>query len=156
MDRLATSGAIAGMLGAAPLSGQDPDADEEIKDCEGCKAKQPAPARRNSTKPLPVEPGDLAVDIQQYPVKQVGTVALYGTVPVLLYFKLPLYQSHGSEKSGFQDTMEKIRVRAKRLQEIDIRKGRIFSSFGENEGTVDLEDPEGNVFNHIISDYMIV
>jgi hypothetical protein len=35
MDRLATSGAIAGMPGAAPLSGKDPDADEEIRDCEG-------------------------------------------------------------------------------------------------------------------------
>jgi hypothetical protein len=35
MDRLATSGAIAGMPGAAPLSGKDPDADEGIRDCEG-------------------------------------------------------------------------------------------------------------------------
>jgi hypothetical protein len=47
------------------------------------------------------------------------------------------------------------RIRAKRLQEIDIRKGRIFSSFGENGGTVDLEDPEGNAFNHIISNMTV-
>jgi hypothetical protein len=150
MDRLSM---IEGMRGAVPLSGQDLKADEEIHDCEGCKAKQPAPARRNSKKPTPVEPGDVAVDIQQYPVKQVGTTALYGTVSVLLYYALPLYETHGSEKRGFEDTMEAIRVCANRLQRIDIRKGRIFCSLGAGDETVDLEDAEGNDFNHVISDH---
>ena len=68
-----------------PLSGVDPVADEEIHDCEGCKARMHAPARRNSVKPRPVRSGDLAIDIQQFPCKQVGTTALYGTVAVLLY-----------------------------------------------------------------------
>jgi hypothetical protein len=90
MGRLSASGAIEGMLGAVPMSGKDSDADEEIRDCEGCKAKQSAPARRNSSKPVPVLPGDLAVDIQQYPAKQVGTAALYGTVSVLLLLLAPI------------------------------------------------------------------
>ena len=86
-------------------------------------------------------------------MKQVGTASLYGTVSVLLYFALPLYVTHGSEKKGFEDTMEVVRVRANRLQKIDIRNGRIFCNFGAGTETVDLEDADGNVFNHVISDY---
>jgi hypothetical protein len=86
-------------------------------------------------------------------VKQVGTASLYGTVSVLLYFALPLYVTHGSEKKEFEDTMEAIRVRANRLQKIDIRNGRIFCSFGAGTETVDLEDANGNVFNHVIKGF---
>jgi hypothetical protein len=49
--------------------------------------------------------------------------------------------------------MEKIRVRAKRLRQIDLREGRIFSSFGKGDTSIELEDPDGNVFDHVISDY---
>jgi hypothetical protein len=83
----------------------------------------------------------------------VGTTSLYGTVSVLLYYALPLHKTHGSEKKGVEDTMEAIRVRANRLHKIDIRKGRIFCSFGAGNATVDLEGADGNVFNHGISDY---
>jgi hypothetical protein len=96
-------------------------ADEEIEDCEGCKARMHAPARRNSRKARPVQPGDLALVIQQFPCKQVGTAAMYGTIAVLLYYKYMICETHGTEKPGFEFTLEKMRVRTRRLQNVDMR-----------------------------------
>jgi hypothetical protein len=85
LDRMIRCGAIEGMAAVVPLSGVDELVDAEIADCEGCKAKMHAPARRNSKKPMLVGPGDLAVDIQQFPCKQVGTGSLFGTLGAMLY-----------------------------------------------------------------------
>ena len=153
LDRLIRHNAIEGMAAVVPMSGVDPIADEEIEDCEGCKARMHAPARRNSRKPRPVQPGDLAIDIQQFPCKQVGTAAMYGTIAVLLYYKYMMYETHGTEKSGFDFTLEKIRVRTKRLQNVDMRGGRIFCSFAtDGEEMTELEIGDEAVFNYLFSD----
>jgi hypothetical protein len=102
LDRIIKSGSIAGMQDEVPLSGFDAEAEDEIDDCEGCKARMHAPVRRNTPKPVQIKPGDVAVDIQVFKCKQVGSVATYATAFVLLWWCLPCCESHGSEKGGFE------------------------------------------------------
>jgi hypothetical protein len=85
LDRIIKSGSIAGMKEEVPLSGVDAVAEAEIDDCEGCKARMHAPVRRNTPKPVCIQQGDVAVDIQQFNCKQVDTAATYGTIFVLLW-----------------------------------------------------------------------
>ena len=80
LDRIIRSGSIAGMQDEVPLSGFDAAAEDEIGDCEGCKARMHAPVRRNTPKPVQIQQGDVAVDIQQFNCKQVGSGASYGTL----------------------------------------------------------------------------
>ena len=71
----------------------------------------------------------------------------------VLYYKYMMYETHGTEKSGFDFTLEKIRVRTKRLQNVDMRGGRIFCSFAtDGEEMTELEIGDGAVFNYLFSD----
>jgi hypothetical protein len=74
---------------------------------------------------------------------------------------LPWYESHGSEKGGFAMTVDKVRVKMMRLQQVDLKGGRIFDGKTATESvdledesaatdSVDLEDESGEVFNHMI------
>ena len=65
------------------------------------------------------------------------------------------YESHGTEKSGFEYTMRHMLVRAKRLKGIDVAKGRSFSTFGAASPSVtaQFEDDEGEVVDYLHSDY---
>jgi hypothetical protein len=64
-----------------------------------------------------------------------------------------IYESHGTEKSGFQYTLEKIRVRTKRLKNVDTRSGRIFCTFEtENDEMTALDMGTDAVFNFVHSD----
>jgi hypothetical protein len=129
----------------------------EIADCE--KAKMHAPARRNSKKPVLVEPGDLAVDIKQFLCKQVGTGSLYDTLGAMLCYRMVFYESHGTEKSGFEYTMRHMHVSAGEKDQghrwIDVAKGRIFSTFGaaSPSATAQFKDDEGEVVDYLHSDY---
>ena len=152
LDRIIKSGSIAGMQDEVPLSGFDAEAEDEIDDCEGCKARMHAPVRRNTPKPVQIKPGDVAVDIQMFKCKQVGSGATYGTVFVLLWWCLPWYESHGSEKGGFEMTVDKVRIKMLRLQKVDLREGRIFDGQQASK-SVHLESEDGEVFDHMYSDY---
>ena len=65
------------------------------------------------------------------------------------------YESHGTEKSGFEYTMRHMLVRAKRLKGIDVAKGMIFSTFGAAPPSVtaQFEDDEGEAVDYLHSDY---
>ena len=152
LDRIIKSGSIAGMRDEVPLSGFDAEAEDEIDDCEGCKARMHAPVRRNTPKPVQIKPGDVAVDIQMFKCKQVGSGATYGTVFVLLWWCLPWYESHGSEKGGFEMAVDKARIKMLRLQKVDLREGRIFDGQQASK-SVHLESEDGGAFNHMYSDY---